>query len=258
MRDMPTYDLDVNQTPQKKPKKNRSGCAVAGWIFFAVALVLLVYTGYRMFVYYQELRRGDIVEMPQYGDHFTSLNNSVLNGPTDVPPAAVESAGAPAMGPDASAAKLTVVEFADFQCPYSKDEAVTVRTLMAKYGDRVRFEYRDYPLDSIHPDASDAALAARCAQEQGKFWAYYDRLFAESPALSIAELSQYAGEVGMDQRQFDKCVADQRYKSDVDKDRAAAQQLGLQGTPTFFFNGKRVDGAIPADAFENLIQKMLQ
>ena len=148
------------------------------------------------------------------------------------------------------------VEFADFQCPYSKEESATVRRMLAQYGDRVRLVYRDLPIASLHPDAAQAAMAARCAGEQGKYWAYHDKLFANSPQLDFASLVRFAKESGLDAVSFQTCLASNRYKAEVDADAALAARVGVEGTPTFFFNGIKVEGAVPEEVFERAIKAM--
>ncbi len=253
---MPTYDLDITK-PQRAEKKGGWGCAFGGWAVFLLVAAAALFIGYRVWFYYQKIKTGQLVDLPQFENRLTSVSNggaaasAASSARTDV-----ELDTAASQGP--ADAKLVVVEFADFQCPYSKEEALVVRSLMQKYGDKVRFEYRDYPLSEIHPYAMQSAVAARCAQEQGKFWAYHDKLFVNQPSLSDQMLTQYAAEVGMDTKQFEHCFTSQLYRPKVEADRATAQRLGITGTPTFFFNGSRVDGAVPIDVFENLIQKMIK
>jgi protein-disulfide isomerase len=256
LRVMATYDLDLES---KRPSAKRGlGCAIAGWAMFAVLLGVVGFFGYRVWFYYGQIRRGELVELPQFRSNFTSSGASAAVGSANPDRQVVEAGDHPAEGPAADVAKLTIVQFADFQCPFSKEEATVVRTLMRKYGDRVRFVYRDYPLVSIHPDATQASLAAECAREQGKFWAYHDKLYLNSPSLGFQDLVRYAEEIGVDTRQFERCLVDERYRDKVEEDRALAERLGLRGTPTFFFNGQRVEGAVPEDVFENLIEKMVK
>lgn len=254
---MTGYDLDLEKTPRGGRRRN-VGCAVIGWAVFAVVFGLIVFFGYRVAIYYGKIRRGELIDLPQFRDKLTVAGGNRRISFTTVDRVDVESGDHPAEGAEPEDAKLTIVQFADFQCPYSKEEATVFRKLMRKYGDRVRFIYRDFPLDTIHPDATQAALAAECAREQGKFWAYHDKLYVNAPGLSFAELLRYSEEVGLDTRQFETCLVDERYRNKVSEDRAAAERLGLQGTPTFFLNGQRVEGAIPAHIFEGLIEKLLK
>lgn len=254
---MPTYDLDV-EPRRKRSKASRIGCAVVGWTAFAAAFAVIAFFGYRVWFYYGKISRGELVELPQFRERLTFTGQAQGGTGQAAGRAELESGDHPAEGADPSAAVLTVVQFADFQCPFSKEEATVVRTLMRKYGDRVRFVYRDYPLDTLHPDATQAALAAECAREQGRFWAYHDKLFVNSPVLGFQDLIRYSEEAGLDVRQFERCLVDERYREKVEEDRALAERLGLRGTPSFFFNGQRVEGAIPAQVFEDLIEKMLK
>lgn len=253
---MPTYDLDI-EPARRGAKAGRIGCAVAGWVTFAVLFAGAAFFGYRVWTYYGRISRGEIVDLPQFRSRLSAVASASSSPAVAASRAEVESGDHPAEGPASDAAEVTVVQFADFQCPFSKEEATVVRTLMRKYGDRVRFIYRDYPIDALHPDATQAAMAAECAREQGRFWAYHDKLFANSPALGFQDLSRYAEEVGLDKTQFERCLAEDRYRAKVEEDRALAERLRLPGTPTFFLNGQRVDGAIPADAFEQLLERLL-
>lgn len=234
------FDLDKLDDAGKPPKKGL-GCAFGGWLLFAVFLALVIFVGYRTVYFVKQIRSGEIVDLPQYGDRLTSVvsGNTVI-GNTVVTRSEVESSTAPAAGPSREDADIVIVEFADFQCPYSKEESDVVRRLMTKYGDRVRFEYRDYPLDEIHTEATQAALAGRCAQEQGKFWAMHDKLFNSSPDLTMAVLNDMAVQSGLDGIQFERCMLDGRYRAAVQADLTKAKSLGLRGTPTFFINGKRL------------------
>lgn len=249
--------MERNRFRTPVPEDRRIGCSIVGWLAFLVALSLILFLGYRTKVYYDHLRAGNIIELPQFTSRFTAKAGSKKAISAAADRAKVETKDDPSLGLE-SDAKLTIVEFADFECPYSKDEAPIVRTLMAKYGDRVRFIYRDFPLDSIHANARQAASAAECAREQGKFWAYHDKLYLNAPALGFKDLVRYAEETGLDVRQFEKCLTEDRYRDAVAKDAAAANAVGVTGTPTFFLNGQRIEGAIPADALEGLVEKMIR
>ncbi len=238
--------------PEKRPN---IGCTIFGWTFFIVIFALIVIVGQKTYVYYGKMKRGEIVDFPQFSGKLTASKTPTINH-SAVDRAVIEAADAPAIGADARNAQLTIVEFGDFECPYSKDEYPVVGQMLAKYGDRVRFIFRNYPLEEIHTHAKDAALAAACAQEQGKFWPFYERVFQNTPALTLADLSRYAEGAGLDTKQFEKCVDDQRFKKKVDDDAALAVKLGVAGTPVFFFNGQVVQGAIPVETFEMLIKKL--
>jgi protein-disulfide isomerase len=135
---------------------------------------------------------------------------------------------------------------------------VPLRIALERHKDRVRLVYRHYPIVSLHPDAAVAAEAAECAGEQGQFWAMYDKLYLNQAALGFADLVRYSGEIGLDSGAFETCLSGGRYRERVERDRQAAEALGLSGTPTFFFNGQPVAGAIPADVLDEIIGTYLK
>jgi protein-disulfide isomerase len=167
----------------------------------------------------------------------------------------VSTEGAPIRG--AAGAPVTVVEFSDFECPFCKQTHPTLKQLLERYPDKVRLAYRDFPLDSIHPQARRAAEAARCAQDQGKFWEYHDALFTQSPQLALEDLRRYAGQVGIDVTKFDSCLAAGTHKAAVQRDLDEGNRLGITGTPAFFVNGRTLTGAQPLEAFTRLIDQEL-
>ena len=154
----------------------------------------------------------------------------------------------PSIGP--KNAKVTVVEFSDFQCPYCGEAFPVIRELEVLYKDKVRFIYRDFPIVSIHDFALGAALAADCANEQGKFWAYHDKLFTHQENLDISSLKQYALQVGLDAVKFNKCLDTSKYQSEVESDFNDGVAAGVTGTPTWFIDGKKVEGVLSLDVFK--------
>ena len=163
----------------------------------------------------------------------------------------VSTDGAPVKGP--STAPVTIVEFSDFHCPFCKRVNSTLDQIAARYGDRVRIVFRDYPIDQLHPGARKAHEAARCAHEQGKFWAYHDVLFDKAPRAGADDLKTYAKQVGLDLAAFDKCVGSGKHVAAVKKDIEEGAQLGVNGTPAFFINGRPLSGAQPLEAFAQVI-----
>jgi protein-disulfide isomerase len=172
------------------------------------------------------------------------------------PPRTTVSAGtSPAKGQ--ASAPIELIEFADFQCPYCLAASPTVKRVLDTYGDRIRFVYRNYPLAN-HPQARPAAEAAQCANEQGQFWPYHDRLFGEPGKLSDGDLKQTAASLGMDAAKFNKCVDEHKYRGVVDADAQAGNEAGVTGTPAFFINGRLLSGAQPFDAFKRVIDEELE
>ncbi len=167
---------------------------------------------------------------------------------------AVNSNGHPALG--AKDAPVTIVEFTDFQCPFCKATEATLKQLQDKYGDKIRLVHMDFPLP-FHSHAMDAAKAARCANEQGKFWQYRDSLFANQSKLAPVDLKATAKTLGMNQTKFDECFASAKYDSQIKADQAAGEKVGVDGTPAFFIDGRPLTGAQPAPKFEELINDEL-
>ena len=169
--------------------------------------------------------------------------------------AAVSINGAPVKG--AEKARVTIIKFEDFQCPFCKSAQPTLAALLKKYDGKVRLAHKDLPLEEIHPLARQAAEAARCAGEQGKFWEYHDRLYVDSPKLSADDLKGAAKEVGLNMPSFEQCFASGKFRAAVQKDLNDGIQLGLNGTPAFFINGREVSGAQPLEAFAAIIDEEL-
>jgi protein-disulfide isomerase len=154
-------------------------------------------------------------------------------------------------------APVTIVEFSDYQCPYCSRAEQTVQEVLKKYGDKVRFVYRDYPL-SFHPNAEGAAIASECAHEQGKFWEMHDAMFANQAKLGKDDLVTTAAGLGMDKDKFKSCLDTGKYKDEVQKDFADGQKYGVTGTPTFFINGIMMVGARGPESFQEIIDQELE
>jgi protein-disulfide isomerase len=172
----------------------------------------------------------------------------------DPPRQTVASEGHAAKGP--KGAPVEIVEFSDFQCPFCQRVNPTVDQVLKTYGDRIRFVYRHYPLPN-HPNARPAAEAAVCADQQGKFWAFHDRLFGSPDKLTGADLKAHAAAAGVDTAKFNACVDGKLTKDAVELDIKEANAVGVSATPTFFVNGRSLEGAQPFDAFKRLIDEEL-
>ena len=165
-------------------------------------------------------------------------------------------------------AKVTIVEFSDFQCPFCesfyKDTFSQIKETYIDTG-KVQFFYRHFPLNSIHPNAQRAALASECANAQNSFWNYHDVLFDNLETWSPQTLSdatnsfvEYAGQLGMSTDEFKSCLESERYKKEVEGDIADGEKAQVDGTPAFFINGKRLVGAQPFSEFEAIIEQELK
>lgn len=192
----------------------------------------------------------------EFLESLRSLANIVVNlKPPPAIRAEVSIEGAPVRGP--ANAPVTLVEFSDFECPFCKRAHPIIMQLLEKYAGKVKLAYRDFPLESIHPQARRSAEAARCAADQGKFWDYYDVLFNESPKLSPEDLKRYAAQVGIDGKKFEECISAGVHKSAVQNDLNEGNRLGVTGTPAFFINGRPLTGAQPLAAFARVIDEEL-
>jgi protein-disulfide isomerase len=186
-------------------------------------------------------------------------SNSRIETYLKLPPlfrAEVPITGAPAKGPEY--APVTIVKFEDFQCPYCKQFQPTVTELLSRYNGKIRLVHKDLPLDSIHPQARQAAEAARCADEQDRFWNYHDKLYANAPKFSAGDLTNYAKELGLNVGFFERCFASGKYRTIVKQDISDGVQLGLTGTPIFFINGREISGTQPLETFVTMIDEELR
>ena len=176
-------------------------------------------------------------------------------------------AGAPFLG--RADAPVTIVEFSDYQCPFcQRFFATTLPALKKEYIDagKVRYVFRDHPLDNIHPHARKAAEAAHCAGDQGKFWEMHDVLFQSARALALPQLAEYARAVGVNGAAFEDCLVSGRHAARVERGLADGAAAGVRGTPGFVIGrtkaddiveGTSVRGAQPLETFRRIIDQML-
>ncbi len=169
--------------------------------------------------------------------------------------ARVPVAGSPQLGPDD--AWVTLVEFADFQCPFCARAAATVRQLeRASPAGDLRVVFKHLPL-SFHEHALPAALAAHCAGEQGQFWPMHDLLFADGSGLSEAHLQADAQRLGLDLSAWSACRSSDAAARAIDRDVRLAEEVGVEATPTFYVNGYALVGAQPLERFQELVDREL-
>ncbi|NQV13706.1 MAG: thioredoxin domain-containing protein [Parcubacteria group bacterium] len=153
-------------------------------------------------------------------------------------------------------AKVQIVEFSDYECPYCARNAETIEKIAEEYGDKVAIVFRDFPLD-FHADAQKAAEAAECAGEQGKYWEYHDELFANQDSLEVPDLKGYAKELKLKTAAFDKCLDSDQQKEEVENDMTDGQAVEVTGTPATFINGRKISGAYPFEDFAKIIDEEL-
>lgn len=152
-------------------------------------------------------------------------------------------------------AKIKLIVFSDFQCPFSKRGADTVMALKAKYGDNLMFVYKNLPLP-FHPEAMPAAKSALAAARQGKFYEFHDKLFANQDKLGEPLYVQIAKEVGLNIEKFNADRNSKEIEDQIKADLAQANSLGFNGTPGFALNGVKILGAYPQEHFEKVISAL--
>jgi protein-disulfide isomerase len=158
--------------------------------------------------------------------------------------------GSPSKGPNN--AKVTIVLWSDFQCPFCSRAVPTMEQIVKTYPKDVRFVFKHQPLP-FHPNAMPAAIASLAAHQQGKFWEFHDKAFANQQALSDANYKAWAKELGLNMGKFEAALADPKIKAQVEADSQYGSKVGADGTPTFFINGREMAGAMPFESFKAII-----
>lgn len=169
------------------------------------------------------------------------------------PTVEVSDGGRPARGK--AGAPITIISFSDYECPFCKRGAATIEEVLKKYGDKIRYVHRDFPLD-FHKNARPAAEACACAGDQGKYWEFHAKLWAAAD-LKPETLAGFAKELGLDDKKFAACVEKKPHGEMLDRDLADGKALGVNGTPAFFINGRLLSGAQPFEKFEEVIEAEL-
>lgn len=168
----------------------------------------------------------------------------------------VEVGNAPFVGD--KDAKVTIVEFSDFQCPFCAKGADLLNQIKKKYGNKVKVAFKNFPLP-FHNQAETAAVAGLCANEQSTnlFWKMHDEMFAHQDSLDVEGLKGLAKKIGVKMDQFEKCLSENKYLSQVKADMEDGKKVGVKSTPTFFINGQVITGAQPLEVFSELIDEQL-
>lgn len=173
----------------------------------------------------------------------------------DVPRIKVSADDDPFVGP--AEAPITIVQFAEFQCPYCGKAGESIDQVMAKYDGKVKLVFRDFPL-GFHDKAIPAAIAANCAERQGKYWEVHDAFMADQTALTEADFQRVAKAAKLDLTKWEECRKDPAMEAEIKKDEADGQAVGVTGTPAFFINGVFINGAQPFQKFKAIIDAELK
>lgn len=164
-------------------------------------------------------------------------------------------------------AKVTIIEFGDFQCPFCRafwrEALPRIKKEYVETG-KVRIVYRDFAQD-VHPEALMTAMAAECAEDQGKYWAFHDKVFREQDRRGrdvvryrAADVKRWAAEIGLEAAAFNECLDSERHRAEVQKDYKDGADIGMNGTPVFFINGRALVGAHPFASFQKVIEEELR
>lgn len=154
-------------------------------------------------------------------------------------------------------ARVTIVEFGDFLCAPCAAIDRTLNQLLAEFPEDLRIVWKDFPIASEHKEAVNAAVAARCAGLQGKFWEYHDKLLQNQLSINAMSYGIFAGQIGLDLQEFNQCYAEERTRPIVERDFEEGQRLRIDGVPYLFINGRRVSGAIDQESLRALVTSEL-
>ncbi|MFZ3077866.1 MAG: thioredoxin domain-containing protein [Candidatus Aenigmatarchaeota archaeon] len=154
-------------------------------------------------------------------------------------------------------AKVVMVEYSDFQCPACGAAEPAVEQVIQSYGNRIKFVYKHFPLTNIHQYSQKAAESSECAGAQGKFWEMHDKLFANQNALRITDLKIYAQQIGLNTTEFNSCLDGGAAAANVKADFSEGLAEKVRATPTFFINGRKIEGGVPFEEFKAVIDQEL-
>ncbi|MDD4995234.1 MAG: thioredoxin domain-containing protein [Patescibacteria group bacterium] len=224
-------------------------------IIFTVIIAGGSLFGWRVWSYYNKLKTGELASAVfQFPDSFTAYTTDE-GQQVVIPFFDVITQDDPQTGPIDAA--ITIVEFADFKCQFCAESALAVRGIAVKYPNDIRYIFRDFPVEELHAGATAIHIAGECAKDQGKFWAFHDKIFQNQDVVTTDNIKAYAAQVGVDIAEFDRCLASKKYDGEVARDIEDARSAGVYGTPTFFINGRKIEGSIPADLLDQLVQGVL-
>ena len=266
---MSSEDFESNET-------NDGSISVKKSTFNGLIIGLIVITGIAMFFAgsYALNSDSDKISQEEFQDAISKLELKILQNqlPTTQPtsPVKISADNDPIIGnPDA---EISIIEFSDFQCPFcARFHIQTLPSILEEYIDegKVKLVFRDFPIQSIHPNAFPASVAAECANEQGKFREMHDKLFdnqnqwnRQETADAILMFNQYADEMNLEQEKFELCLSNGKYIDEIKKDLEDGRDYGVSGTPGFFIGNDKIGyvelkGAQPFDSFKKVIDAQL-
>jgi protein-disulfide isomerase len=152
---------------------------------------------------------------------------------------------------------ITIIEFGDYECPFSSDVEVVIMKILEEYDGKVRFVFKDYPLEKSHPNAVIAAGAANCAGNQGKYWEMHSLLFSNQGHNNFENLIEYGKSIGLEINQFQDCVSQEKYADGIYEDMKEGDSVQIRGTPLIYINGHRIDDW-SLHAFRKIVDSLLE
>ncbi len=235
--------------PTETVRHHRIKKIIIGIIIVPIALFLmLLIVGFVANVF----NRSQLISEGNFSSNSATVDQSISSEYSGTQKLLIEGQNNPSFG--STDPKLTIVQFADFQCPFCKASFPALRQLSLQYQDKVKVIFRDWP---AHEHSVQLALGAYCAAEQNKFWEMHDKLYqnqSDTFGANKNDLARLASELGIYNEQFRSCFDSQKYLSQIQKNYSDSQALSVKGTPTWFFNGKKVEGAVSAQDLETVIQ----
>ena len=154
-------------------------------------------------------------------------------------------------------APVTVIEYGDYECPYCRGAARDVHLLLDQHPGQIRFAFRNFPISQLHPHAERAAEAAEAAAAQGKFWEMYELLLRPASRLDLRSLLGYAERLGLDVARFENDVAGNVYASKIERDVLEGARNGVNATPKFYVDGRRIDGKFPLEGLAEAVRSAI-
>lgn len=226
------------------------------WGTFLLTFLILILVGFFVWriVYYMNLfRAGKLADLREAEAREMSISRlaAAAAATTNLSPLSLD--GEPSLGN--VEALLTIVVFADFSCPYSRETAFVMRSIMAQNSGGVRYVYKDFPLIDLHSGAESASEAAACAGDQDKFWEMHDRLYLNQSDFSRLALLEHARVLDLEMGRFISCLDGREHAEEIEADYQEGLAAGVFGTPTFFFNNEKVQGSLPADILRGVVEK---
>lgn len=246
----------TNLTPSLKWYQRFSGILLVAIGATLVAGILLF--GGTTLYYFFQIRNGNGAFLFQkfYGGFTADVKNN--NAAANVDRKILELETAPFLG--SSIPKVTIVEFVDFKCPYTKAEEPIIRQVMQKYGSKVKLIVRNFPVESTHPGSNQLSLLAMCANEQHYYWPFHDWFFDNQDILNDNftddDVAALVKNFDLDLSKMQACMKGTDIKTIVNKDYSDAFSGGIGGTPTFFINGQKVEGVIPYDTWDSYLKNI--